>query len=375
MKKILTSIFTLIVFATQAQLTLPPSGDNQKASVTQYVGLVKITVNYNSPDVHGPNGEDRTGKIWGNVVHYGFIDQGFGTSKAAPWRAGANETTTIEFSHAVQIQGKTIPAGKYALYLAVEKQGDWFFILNKEAINWGSYNYNPVHDVAKIAVQPQDNIYTEWLTYNFENRLKNETTLTLAWENKKAGFKIEVPNINEYYVAKLIEELRGTEMGFTSENLVAAAQFCVENKVALDQALTWVTTAIEDGFIGRRTFATLSTKAQVLQALNKKDEAIKLMDEAIQLPTASVQDVHTYGRTLLAEGNTQKAMEIFKFNFKRATTAEDVFTAHVGMARGYTASGDKKNAIKHWELAIKNIPENRKNSLSVYEAELKKLKG
>jgi tetratricopeptide (TPR) repeat protein len=373
MKKILTSIFTLIVFATQAQLTLPPSGDNQKASVTQYVGLVKITVNYNSPDVHGPNGEDRTGKIWGNVVHYGFIDQGFGTSKAAPWRAGANETTTIEFSHAVQIQGKTIPAGKYALYLAVEKQGDWFFILNKEAINWGSYNYNPVHDVAKIAVQPQDNIYTEWLTYNFENRLKNETTLTLAWENKKAGFKIEVPNINEYYVAKLIEEL--TEMGFTSENLVAAAQFCVENKVALDQALTWVTTAIEDGFIGRRTFATLSTKAQVLQALNKKDEAIKLMDEAIQLPTASVQDVHTYGRTLLAEGNTQKAMEIFKFNFKRATTAEDVFTAHVGMARGYTASGDKKNAIKHWELAIKNIPENRKNSLSVYEAELKKLKG
>jgi hypothetical protein len=45
------------------------------------------------------------------------------------------------------------------------------------------------------------------------------------------------------------------------------------------------------------------------------------------------------------------------------------------MARGYTASGDKKNAIKHWELAIKNIPENRKNSLSVYEAELKKLKG
>ena len=189
MKKILTSIFTLIVFATQAQLTLPPSGDNQKASVTQYVGLVKITVNYNSPDVHGPNGEDRTGKIWGNVVHYGFIDQGFGTSKAAPWRAGANETTTIEFSHAVQIQGKTIPAGKYALYLAVEKQGDWFFILNKEAINWGSYNYNPVHDVAKIAVQPQDNVYTEWLTYNFENRLKNETTLTLAWENKKAGEK------------------------------------------------------------------------------------------------------------------------------------------------------------------------------------------
>lgn len=375
MKKILLLLSLLSSFAALAQLSLPPSGDNQKSSVTQYVGLVKITVNYSSPDVHGPNGEDRTGKIWGNVVHYGFIDQGFGTSKAAPWRAGANETTTIEFSHAVQIQGKTIPAGKYALYLDVEKEGDWFFILNKEAINWGSYNYNPAHDVAKIAVKPQDNVYTEWLTYHFDNRLKNETSLSLAWENKKVGFKIEVPNVNEYYVAKLVEELRGTEMGFTSENLVAAAQFCVENKVALEQALSWSTTAIDDGFIGRKTFTTLSTKAQVLQALNRKEEASKLMDEAIQLPTASVQDVHTYGRTLLAEGNHQKAMEIFKFNFKRAISAEDKFTANVGMARGFTALGDKKNAIKHWELAIKNIPENRKNGLPVYEAELKKLKG
>jgi hypothetical protein len=43
------------------------------------------------------------GKIWGEVVHYGFIDQGFGTSKAAPWRAGANENTTISFSHDVKI--------------------------------------------------------------------------------------------------------------------------------------------------------------------------------------------------------------------------------------------------------------------------------
>jgi hypothetical protein len=46
-----------------------------------------------------------------------------------------------------------------------------------------------------------------------------------------------------------------------------------------------------------------------------------------------------------------------------------------GMARGYTAIGDTKNAIKNWEIAIKNLPENQKQNLSFYESELKKLKG
>ena len=88
---------------TSAQITTPPSGDNQKSYVTQMIGLVSTTITYSSPDVHGANGEDRKGHIWGELVHYGFVDQGFGPSKAAPWRAGANENTTIKFSHDVLV--------------------------------------------------------------------------------------------------------------------------------------------------------------------------------------------------------------------------------------------------------------------------------
>ena len=106
-KKLLVSVMLLYFsMVAVAQVTQPPSGGNQKSVVTQSIGLVDVTVRYSSPDVHGPNGEDRTGKIWGEVVHYGFIDQGFGTSKAAPWRAGANENTTITFSHDVVVGGK-----------------------------------------------------------------------------------------------------------------------------------------------------------------------------------------------------------------------------------------------------------------------------
>src|SRR5688572_14345418 len=108
MKKFLTiALITFMAGSAYSQgLTLPPSGDNQKSKVTQWIGPVAVTVHYSSPNVTGPGGEDRKGKIWGELVHYGFIDQGFGSSKAAPWRAGANENTIITFSHDVKVNGK-----------------------------------------------------------------------------------------------------------------------------------------------------------------------------------------------------------------------------------------------------------------------------
>jgi hypothetical protein len=115
MKKLFTLFaLTLVSMWSVAQtLTQPPSGDNQKSKVMQWIGPVQISIEYSSPDVHGPNGEDRKGHIWGELVHYGYIDQGFGTAKAAPWRAGANENTVITFSHDVKIEGRDLKAGSY----------------------------------------------------------------------------------------------------------------------------------------------------------------------------------------------------------------------------------------------------------------------
>lgn len=355
-----------------AQISYPPSGDNQKAEVTQWIGLVKVTINYSSPDVRGPNGEDRKGKIWGELVHYGLIDQGYGTSKAAPWRAGANENTTISFSHDVKIGGKDVKAGKYGLFLEVKKEGTWTWILSKDASGWGSYFYNPDLDAARVQATPQDSEYTEWLTYGFNDRQPNSTTVYIQWENKRAGFKIDVPNVNELYVATMREEIRGTTAGFQHETYITAASFCAQNKVELEQGLQWAEYAINDGFVGREDFNSLSTKAQVLIAMGRDTDAEVVMEKAIKHLTASVAAIHQYGRSLLVAGKKEKAIEVFKYNFK--THPEDKFTPNVGLARGYTALGDKKNAIKHWEAAIKNLPENQKQNLGFYEGELKKLK-
>lgn len=372
MKKTFTLLLLSITTLGWSQgLTTPPSGDNQKSKVTQFIGPVEISILYSSPDVHGPNGEDRTGKIWGEVAHFGYIDQGFGPSKAAPWRAGANENTVFTVSHDVTIEGKPLKAGTYGLFLAVSKDGPYTWIFSKNSTSWGSYFYDAKEDALRVDVTPLDAPYKEWLTYGFEDKLPNSAKAYLRWEKKRIPFTIEVPTINEIYASIMREELRGAT-GFTQQNWLTAAQFCAQNKVNLQEALTWVDMSVSNPFIGVENFGTHQTRSMILQALGREADASAEMDKAIKDPAATVQEIHQYGRSLLAAQKKEKAMEVFKYNAQ--THPEDKFTPNVGLARGYAASGDKKNAIKYWELAIKNLPESQKQNLPQYQAEIDKLK-
>ena len=138
-----------------SELSLPPNGANERAEVSQWIGLVKITIDYHSPNVHGGTGADRTGQIWGELVPYGFFDQGLGPSRATPWRAGANETTTISFSHDVKIEGKELKAGTYGLFLELEKDGPWMWIFSHNSTGWGSFQYDPKDDALRVPVNPE----------------------------------------------------------------------------------------------------------------------------------------------------------------------------------------------------------------------------
>jgi Protein of unknown function (DUF2911) len=358
-----------------SEIALPPNGNNQRAETSQWIGLVKITIAYHSPRVHFPPTVDRTGHIWGELVKYGFFDDGFGPSTATPWRAGANENTTITVSHDVQVEGKDLKAGTYALFLELERSGPWTWIFSTSSTGWGSFQYDPRNDALRVPVAPQDAPFTEFLTYGFDDRLPNSAVAFLQWENKRISLKIDVPNINELYVAQMRRDLLSWP-GFNSENWQTAAQFAGSNKIDLDEALVWADKAIYETFRGavqgREDFSTLQTKAVVLHAMGRDADADTLMDRAIRLPGTPARGVHQYAMGLLSSDRKDRAVEIFQLN--RRLHPDERFWTYLGLARGYTAVGDKKKAIANWEITLRNVPPNLTANVPAFQKALQALK-
>jgi hypothetical protein len=346
-KKLFALMLTAFFFNTSfAQiLTMPADGGNKKASVSERIGITDVTIHYDRPAVKG-----REGKIWGQLVHKGFMDLGFGTSKAAPWRAGANENTTFTFSTDVMIEGKNLKAGTYGFFIAMG-DGDATLIFSNNSTSWGSFFYNDKEDALRVTVKTMaTNESVERLQYEFMDETTNSTTVALLWEKMKIPFKISVDYINTQ-LESFRRELR-TDKGFRWEAWVEAIDFCVANNTNLDEALQWSDYAISGVFVGQKNFRTLSAKASVLGKLNKQADADALMKEA--MPLATMQELHNYGRQLLRDKKPTEALEAFKLN---AQKNPNTFTTTMGLMRGYSANGDFKNALKYAKLAQPLAPD------------------
>jgi hypothetical protein len=349
------SLFVLLGGKGQAQfpgLSLPPSGDNQPASVTQSIGPVKVTIDYSSPKVHAPDGTDRRGKIWGQLVPYGLTNLGFGHGKPAPWRAGANENTVFSVSHPVKVQGKPLPAGRYGLHIIAEKD-EWTLVFSKNSTSWGSFFYEPSEDALRVTTKPVKHDYREWLTYEFTERRPNKATVELQWEDLAAAWTIEVDQVDELYISKLREELR-TVPGFSWQAWVNAAQYTIQINSHLEEGLEWADAAINRPFVGVANFATLSNKSQVLAKMGRTEESENIMQTALKHPSANSLQIHQYGRTLLQAGKAKEALQVFQYNQQRNG---DAWPVHVGLARGYAATGEKDKALEHAKKALPQAPD------------------
>lgn len=340
-------------------ITLPRTSG--AAEVSQTVGISEITVNYSRPSVVSPQGQDRTGQIWGSVVPYGYNNLGFGTSTEAPWRAGANENTIIEFTHDVKVEGKDLSAGTYGLHYAVFEDGRATVIFSNKTTAWGSYFYDKKDDALRVDIQSVDNPQTNILTYHFIDASTSDVVLALDWEKKRfpVKFSFDTPEL-VYQNIKLELE---TNPGFQLTNWTAAANYLVQNNIHLDDALTWASAAVEGQFFSQKNFNTLSTKSAVLSAMGKTDEAVVVMDEALNDPAATINNYYGYGRQLIAAKNLDKAMEVFKKANKKWS---DHWLAPHGMARAYSASGEYAKALKYEKTAHAKAPEGSKAFLEGY---------
>jgi hypothetical protein len=314
----------------------------EKPLLARRLVLPSININYDRPGVKG-----REGQIWGKLIHVGYTDLGFGTSKQAPWRAGANENTTIEFSTDVKIEGQPLAAGKYGFFIAYDPI-ECTLIFSKNSSSWGSFFYDMKEDALRVKVKPvATDKSVEWLKYEFMDEKENSATIALEWEKLMIPFKVEVDYVNDQ-LASFRRELRSNK-GFNWTAWQQAAQFCVVHKTNLKEGLDWANTSISAPFISDKNFQTLSTKSQILSLLNRGAEADAVMKEAI--PVGKVNEIHAYARQLLQQKKTKEAFDVFQLNYNKYPNQ---FTTNMGMARGYSAIGNYKKAL---EFAQKGQPQ------------------
>ena len=322
-----------------------PNGYTKKASVSEQVGLTTVSITYHRPAVNG-----REGKIWGGVVHKGFVDQGFGNRKPAPWRAGANENTVIEFDKHVKIEGQHLAKGKYGFFIAYDSLQSIIIFSNKNDA-WGSFFYDEKDDALRVIVKPQLlEKSIEYLKYEFSNEKSNSAIITISWEKLSIPFKIEVDYLKQQFDAFVIESEH--PRGFTSEGLNIAANWCLQNNYQLEKALEWATLATASNFPGNaKSFAALSTKALILDKLGKIDESTAVIKTAMAF--ASIEQLQQFGRQLISAKNPKAALEIFQFNYNKNP---DQFITLIGMARGLSANSNYAKALEFASKALGLAP-------------------
>lgn len=349
MKKHLLSMCLLLVLGFQhvnSQALRIPDTTNTVCLAGRKIGVTDIAIHYSSPGVKG-----RNGKIYGtNVVWFGYEVLGFGSNVASPWRAGADECTTMSFSTDVLINGKKLPAGKYAFFIEVHEDSS-ILIFNKNTKEWGSYFYNKDLDVLHVPTVQQKNLPTmqERLVYNFSNQTDRSVDINLVWERWSFPIKVEV-DLKRTVLENIREQMSGA-IGFDPASLEAAAKWCVDNDINYEEALNWINSAVDPQLGGRNTFTALSVKAAILKKQGNETEAKAIMNTAIE--NASIMELHGYGRQLLNEKKIPEALEVFQKNY---TKNKGAWPTNGGMMRVYSAMGDYKKALEYAKAALLQAP-------------------
>lgn len=235
-----------------AQIKTPAPSPGAK--IIQTVGLTDITVEYSRPSMKG-----RT--IFGGLVPYGEM-----------WRTGANKNTMVTFSAPVNIAGKDLKAGTYALF-TVPGQTEWEIIFYTDTENWGTPEK---WDAAKEAVRFKAK--AEKIDFGIESFMIDLGDLTndgcvvgIGWEKTWVSFPIKLTT--DEVVAASIKK---TMAGPSADDYYSAGRYYFESGKDLKQAYEWLHKSNEMD----TKFWKLRQESLVLAAMGKHKEAIATAEKS-----------------------------------------------------------------------------------------------
>jgi hypothetical protein len=167
MKRI--TFLLVVAFAAFASVSFAQDKPvSPKAEANGKIGAATVKIAYCQPSARGR-------KIIGGLVPYNEV-----------WRTGANEATTFTIDKPVKIEGKDLAAGTYSLF-TLPTENEWTIIFNKEAKQWGAYDYKKDNDALRVTVKPTK---TASFVETF-NIAVGKDAVNLQWENTAVAFKVK----------------------------------------------------------------------------------------------------------------------------------------------------------------------------------------
>ncbi|EHQ41874.1 MULTISPECIES: DUF2911 domain-containing protein [Myroides] len=220
-KFVITSLAVFALSVAQAQVQTPPT--STKSEVHQVVGLTDVKIDYSRPNMRGR-------LVFGDLVPYGRL-----------WRTGANMNTVVSFANDVEIDGKVLKKGSYAIY-TIPKVEEWEVIFYKDTNNWGlpeKWDESKIALSTKVKVQNLDRKF-ETFTMAINNVNIDYADLEIMWERSLVPVRFKVPTDN-----LAMESITETFEGPKIVDYYAAAEYFYLTGKDLSKALSWINNAID----------------------------------------------------------------------------------------------------------------------------------
>jgi len=264
-----TLAFGLIAIAFAGTALAQPPRVSPMATVSQTVGLADVEVTYSRPFV-------KEREVFGGLEPWGKV-----------WRTGANEATKITFEEDAKVEGKALPAGTYSLFTIPRENGKWTVIFNKEADQWGAFQYKEEEDALRVDVTAQPTHHHEMFTIAFSDVTADSTVMNLVWKETRVPVEISFDTTALAFgkAQADFEAAKGGDQAKAQPVWGWAGYFLTEGEheaEALEMA-SWVAGQ-------REIYWTVALEARLLAANGKTEEAVAAAHKAMELGKHAQQE-------------------------------------------------------------------------------------
>lgn len=170
LKWLVISLLALIVllFGAYKYMQTQTKKHSPEETITQTIGNGEVEIFYNRP-------YKKERVVFGELVPYGEV-----------WRTGANEATTFTSNIDLNIEGKTLAAGKYTFW-TIPGESEWVLIWNSKMYPWG-VNWESQaareseHDVLQVTVPIE---MLDEVVEQFTIRFSGSNDLIIEWDQTR----------------------------------------------------------------------------------------------------------------------------------------------------------------------------------------------